>query len=270
MTFVPVIPFDGLAGWAFLNRTMERQKMAHSTSGSIQAQSQHFRENIANALRPTDITEDRRLLNVALTAFGLQEDIENRAFIERILEDGSLKENALANRLSDKRYLQLSKAFGFGDFSVPNTQISDFADKIIAKFHDNAFLQSIGTQSEDLRLALNFQAEVEQTVGSAASVDLGWYKLLGNKPLRQVVEVALGMPAGAGGGDIDQQLRLYQGRLERMFGSPDLAQFSEPEKQEKMIRLFLVRSEINTGTINNSSASVALSLLQTMPEPANN
>ena len=176
----------------------------------------------------------------------------------------------MANRLSDKRYLQLSKAFGYGDFSVPNTQISDFPDKIIAKFHDNAFLQSIGTQSEDLRLALNFQAEVEQTVGSAASVDLGWYKLLGNKPLRQVVEVALGMPAGAGGGDIDQQLRLYQGRLERMFGSPDLAQFSEPEKQEKMIRLFLVRSEINAGTINNSSASVALSLLQTTPALANN
>ena len=40
---------------------------------------------------------------MALGAFGLQDDINNRYFIRKILEEGTTNEDALANRFSDTR-----------------------------------------------------------------------------------------------------------------------------------------------------------------------
>lgn len=262
MSFQPVIPFGGYAGWVFLGRSIERQKDAMQASEQFQSQSSYFRETIPSVLTPKDLVNNRRLLSVALSAFGLEGDLNNRAFIEQVLEGGSLREDALANRLSDKRYLQLTQAFGFGDFSVPNTQLSDFSDKILAKYHDKEFITRVGNQNEDLRLALNFQSEIGQILEDGDSIDLGWYKLLGNRPLRQVVEVALGVPAGTGSGNLDRQLRLYQGKLERLIGSNNLAELVDPQKSEKLIRLFLVRSDIAAGQSALSSSGVALGLLQ--------
>jgi hypothetical protein len=59
---------------------------------------------------------DRRLLEVALGAFGLDDDIRNRFFIRKVLEEGTTSPSRrFANRLSDKRYLALAETFGFGD-----------------------------------------------------------------------------------------------------------------------------------------------------------
>ncbi|NIQ96891.1 MAG: DUF1217 domain-containing protein, partial [Desulfuromonadales bacterium] len=71
--------------------------------------------------------------------FGLQDDINNTYFVRKILEDGTLKEGALSNRLSDSRYRAFSSAFGFGDYPVPSTKISDFGSKMVDKFRRQEF-----------------------------------------------------------------------------------------------------------------------------------
>ena len=79
----------------------------------------YFAAKIGEIDSAEQLVSDRRLLSVALGAFGLHADIDNKYFIRKVLEDGVLKEDALANRLTDERYKSLTKAFGFGDFSVP-------------------------------------------------------------------------------------------------------------------------------------------------------
>ena len=64
----------------------------------------YFRENIGNVVTASQLVEDFRLRRVALSAFGLQDDLPNRAFIERVLGDGAIEPTALSNRLADKRY----------------------------------------------------------------------------------------------------------------------------------------------------------------------
>ena len=130
VSYQPIVPFSGFQGWKFLNRTMAVQKEAFVKSPEIQRDVDYFKANIGKINTAEELVADRRLLSVTLGAFGLDADIKAKAFIRKILQDGTLADDALANRLSDKRYLEMSRIFGFGDFPTPSTKISDFGKKI--------------------------------------------------------------------------------------------------------------------------------------------
>lgn len=269
MNFQPVVPFAGVPGWAFLTDTRERQQEAFNESSIIHRDTDYFRENIANAKTAADLVSDRRLLTVALGAFGLDEDINNKFFIEKILDGGVLNEDSLANRLSDPRYKEFSKAFGFGDFSVANTQLSDFPDDIVSAFQTRQFEVAIGDQNEDMRLALGVERDLGTILSLDTSDDGFWFSVMGNAPLRRVFETALGLPASLVGIDLDQQVKIFREKAERVFGDGEVAQFSDGDKMEKLTRLFLVRSEINSSAASFSSGATALTLLANAISPRN-
>jgi len=105
VTFQPVVPLGGLGGWTFLTRTLDAQQAAFRDAPALSRDVDHFRERIASVRDAQTLVADRQLLRVALGAFGLDDDIDNRFFIRRVLEDGSADPAALGNRLADKRYL---------------------------------------------------------------------------------------------------------------------------------------------------------------------
>ena len=63
--------------------------------------------------------DNRTLLKVTLGAFGLIDDLDNRAFIRRVLESDLTDSTSLANRLSDKRYQALAVSFNFNNEGGP-------------------------------------------------------------------------------------------------------------------------------------------------------
>ncbi|MBV1866503.1 MAG: DUF1217 domain-containing protein [Marinosulfonomonas sp.] len=262
MSFQPIVLSSGYTGWTFLARTKEDQQEALSETAQMRRETDYFRDNIANAKTASDLVADRRLLSVALGAFGLHDDIGNTFFIKSVLEDGTLDDGALGNRLSDKRYLAMSKAFGFGDFSIANTQLSDFPDKIITGYQDQEFELRIGTQDEDLRLALGVEREVGALLSTDTTDDGYWFLVMGNPPLRRVFETALGMPASLSGLDLDRQLLEFREKASQILGDSSVQQFSDPEKQEWLVRRFLIRTEAENSFASTSSGSVALALLQ--------
>jgi len=113
MSFAPILPLSGTAGWALLKRTMAAQTAALNASPEMARDADYFSANIGKITSADQLVNDRRLLKVALGAFGLEGDIANKAFIKRVLTDGTQSKTALANKLADKRYAQLSAAFGF-------------------------------------------------------------------------------------------------------------------------------------------------------------
>ncbi len=262
MSFQPVIPLPGLAGWAFLQRTRANLQQTYNASPDIKRDVDYFRANIGSVTTAKELVSDRRLLSVALGAFGLDDDINNKYFVQKILEDGTLKSDALANRLSDKRYLAMSKAFGFGDFSTPKTQLSDFADGIIAAYQDRGFEAAVGEQDPNMRLALG----VERDLGSILakdSTDAGhWFSVMGTPPLRKVFETALGLPVSVGRLDLDRQLGIFRAAADKVFGVKTLSEMSDPSKQEELIKNFLARSQIEAGVSPLVRGSAALALLQ--------
>ena len=263
MSFMPAVPLGGYAGWAFLKRTMPAQTAALAGSAAVRRDEEYFRAKIGKIDTAEQLVSDRRLLRVALGAFGLDNDINNTFFIRKVLEDGTLKTDALANRLADKQYLKLSAAFGFGDFKTPSSKISTFPDKILAAFQARQFEVAVGEQNPDLRLALNLQRELPVIAGKAGSTENSkWFSVMGNAGLRRVFEKALGLPAGLGALDLDQQLGAFKEKAQVQFGSDMVAQFSDPAKVEGLVRQFLLRSEAES-YLQSGGGNVALQLMQT-------
>ncbi len=262
MSFVPLIPYAGVAGWSFLQRTGAGQRSAFVNSNEMARDAEYFREHAASLQTAEDLVSDRRMLKVALGAFGLSDDINNRYFLKRVLEDGTLSNDALANKLSDKRYLEFSKAFGFGDFAIPRTQLSDFADKMIAAYQTQAFEASVGDQSNELRLAMNAERELSDIAAGTQSETSKWYQTMSSPPLREVVQTAFGFPSSFVALDLDQQLGALKDASQRYLGTSEVSDFADAEIREDLIRLFLVRSEVSGTGAALSGQNVALSLLR--------
>ena len=263
MTFQPVVISSGLTGWRFLQSTLETQKTAFETSAVIQSDVEYFRKNIRSVGSAADLVKDRRLLSVALRAFGLAEDIGNTFFIRKILEDGTSRPDALANRLADSRYKALSEAFGFGDLPVARTQLSYFANELVERFHQTAFEVAVGEQDNDMRLAMNTRRELSGLALSGGRPDTLWFRIMGNPPLREVFEVALGLPRSFGQLDLDQQLSVFRDKASRQLGTGEVADFADDRTVEKLIQRFFVRRQVTNNSL--PSASIALTLVQAIP-----
>lgn len=264
MTFTPALPLSGYAGWTLLKRTMTTQTAAFAASPVIKSDEAYFRAKIGKIDTAEQLVSDRRLLKVALGAFGLGDDINNRYFIRKVLEDGTLKTDALANKLADKSYQKFSAAFGFGNYATPSTKLSDFADKIVTAYRSRSFEAAVGDQDETMRLALNAERELAELATKSGSENTKWYTVLGSEPLRTVFETALGLPSAFGALDIDQQLSMIKSKARSQLGSDSLSQYSDAASMDKLVRRFLVRSEVNTLGTGASSAQNALTILQSI------
>lgn len=264
MIFQPVIPLGGLAGWAFLNRTIERQTDLFNTSPVIARDTDYFERTIGKVRTAEELVSDRRLLRVALGAFGLAEDIDSRALIRKVLEEGVGRDDALANRLTDRRYGKLAEAFGFGDGPAPRTQGAGFGTEIVQRYRRQEFEVAVGDQDQSLRLALNSQRDLSEIGTEETGVNTKWLRILGTPPLRRVFETALGLPQSFGQLDLDRQLEILKTRAARQLDLSDPAQLAEPGIQDQLIRRFLMRDQIN-GLAIQSTQAIALSLLQAAP-----
>ena len=264
MTFQPVLPFGGYAGWRYLVSNLEAQQKLFSQSSVQDRDREYFRDNIGSVSSAEELVSDYRLLRVALSAFGLQDDLSNRAFIERVLSDGIDGDDALSNRLADKSYYAFSEAFGFGTALPPRTQSPTFADQILTRFDRQSFEVAVGEVDEDMRLALTASREVPEIVAAGGSDATSWLTVMGNPPLRKVFETAFGLPSAIATIDIDQQIEAFQGGAERLLGASGFEQFSDPKALDELLKVFTIRAQVNAGISSTSPGATAITLLQNL------
>lgn len=263
MTFQPVVPFGGVAGWAFLERTREAQQNTFDNSATIVRDTEYFEQSIDKINTAEELVSDRRLLRVALGAFGLDDDIDNRFFIQKVLEGSISDQESLPNRLADKRYFAMAEAFGFGDLVPPNTAINTFGSEITSQFRERQFEIEVGEQSTDMRLALGVERNLNDLNSRDLSEDAAWYTVMANQSLRTVFERALSLPEFLGTIDVERQLEVFQDRARSVFGESSLNQFEDPEKLEDLRKKFLAQSELESGALSTTArGSAALTLLQ--------
>ncbi len=261
MTYQPIVVGSGLVAWGFMQRTMETQTNAFKNSFVVKRDTDYFVENIGKVKSAEDLVNDRRLLSVALGAFGLDKDLDNKFFVKTILEEGSTASDALANRLADKRYREFTKAFGFGDLGGPWHKKPEFGQKITEDFVARQFEQAVGEKDENLRFAMNAMRELDDIALSGKSDNTNWFSVMGNPPLRKVFETAFALPKEFGSLNLDKQLETFRGRLEKLTGDGEISQFVKTDAREKLVQRFLLMSQINNVSVA-SSGQIALTLLQ--------
>src|SRR5690606_31646250 len=131
---------------------------------------------------------------------------------------------------------------------------------IVAQYRARQFESAVGEVDNSMRLAMNFRREIGAV--AAGSEGAAWFTLLGSKPLREVVQTALGLPQEFARIDIDRQRDMIRDRMAAAFGDSSIAFFREPANVERVIERFLARAQITGMAAGNVATSPALQLLQ--------
>lgn len=260
MPISPVLPTSGLTGWKFLNDSLETQEALFNRSPDIQREVDYFNENIGDVKTLDDFMGDRRLLNVALSSFGLAEEIDKGAFVRKILEEGTEDSDAFAVRLNNSEYLEMARVLDFssGELSLSEDDISTITNS----YQQETFEVALGDVDETMRLALNFQREIAELADLDLSEDAGWFRVMGSVPLLTVIESAFNMPSGFSSLDIDKQKDLLSDKANSLFGGKSIDIFKDPEVIESAVSRYLLQEQIASGPSANTPGFAALSLLQ--------
>jgi len=259
MPIAPVLPTSGLTGWRFLNDSLETQEKLFNSSPDISRDVDYFNENIGDVKTLDDLMGDRRILKVALGAFGLGDEINKGAFVRKVLEEGTEDRSAFAVRLNNSDYLDMARTF---DFSSGELTLSDSQRANITKqYQEETFEVSLGEVDNSMRLALNFQRDIAEIADQGLSENAGWFKVMGSVPLRTVFESAFNMPSGFAQLDIDRQKELLSDKANSLFGGKSVDIFKDPEVIETTIRRYLLQEQVANGPSANTPGSAALSIL---------
>jgi hypothetical protein len=260
VSFQPQIPLPGIAGWKFLQRTQASQQAAFEKGAELQRDIAYFAEKIGEVTTSAELVADRRLLKVALGAFGLDAELDKRAFLRKVLDEGTLDPKSLANRLSEPAFRKLTEAFGFGNPGGARTGEPGFAAMIVAAYKTRAFEGAVGEADDNMRLAMTFRREMAEL--SQGPEGGSWFSVLGSRSLRAVMEKAYGLPTAFGKIDVDKQRDVMRDKTGAMFGVDNLTAFQDPGNVERVIARFLARAQMEQGVTATSPGAGALTLLQ--------
>jgi hypothetical protein len=266
--YQPILPFEGLAGWSFLNRTLEKQQAMFNRTAEVRRDVEYFMQNIGKADTAEKLVNDRRLLKVALGAFGMGDEIDKRALLQKMFEGGVEDPRSVANKLVDRRFKEITAAFGYGDAKGAQVDADGFAQAVAERYRERAFEVAVGAVNPDMRLAMNFEREIVKIAGGSGSANSKLFSLLGDKALRDVFEPALGLPKEFGKLDIELQAEEIDRRFRNRLGDGGLAELLKPEARETLLRDFFIRRSAEAGPAAGAPGSAALVLLQNAAAPA--
>lgn len=148
MTFQPVLPLPGLAGWNFLQETYDSQLDTYSKSPSIQRDIEYFKEKFAQPLAVEDFLSDPRLRRVSLTAFGLNGEEWKTGYIRNILEEVQDPESTFLQRLNNTQYTNFAESLEPANGFI--NLLSSEIDTIAARFAAESFELAVGSQNDSM------------------------------------------------------------------------------------------------------------------------
>ena len=260
MSFQPILPFSGLPGWRLLQGTLDKQLKHFASSPLLSREKSYFEENISKVQTAADLVADRTLLKVALGAFGLEGDIQNRAFIRKVLESDLGDPKSLSARLTDPRYKELAEAFSLSASGKAKTNAPGFAAAILQRYTVQSFEVALGEQDTAMRLAMTAKRELPKLALQDISDTSKWYRAMSQPPIRSFLETAFGLPSDFGKIDIDQQQSILADKALNQFNIGSFSELAQPENLEKVIERFHLRNQVSE-TSQMTSQSIAIALL---------
>ena len=255
----PAIPMSGLAGWSFLQSTYNRQLETFSDSASVKNDRAYMTEKLSKPVSLDDFMSDRRLLRVTMTAFDLGGEEWKGGFIRKVLEEAATPDSTFLDRLNNPAYTKFAQTFAFEDGTL--SLDADKIEQLGENFETAAFRIAVGDVDESMRLSLNYQQKIVDIAGTGSSNDAIAYRILGNPPVKAVLETALNLPSDISKQPIEKQAEILRDKLRSSFGISDLSQLTDPDNVNAVIRRFHVMETVNNGPSAMTPGYTALTLL---------
>ena len=226
------------AAYLSISTNLAKQQAATASNPQVKNDTAYYLANIGKVTSITDLVGNYRLFSYAMKAYGLEDMDYAKGLMTKVLQGGTTSSTALANTLTDKRYLAFARAFDFSGKGTAATQATAATTGTTAKYVEQSLEDNQGTQNPGVQLALYFTR-------NAASVT-NIYGLLADSNLLKVVQTAFGLPASATA-DIDAQAAT----LSKLVKVSDL---QDPAKVQKIAERFTAMWDLAG---NNNSSDVA-------------
>ncbi|WP_109314099.1 DUF1217 domain-containing protein [Pseudovibrio ascidiaceicola] len=172
--------------FSMLNRDLPGAKDRTAKDPEIAREIKYYEENFSKVETVDDLLNDYRLYTFMMKTMGLEDMSYAKGMVRKVLTEGTEDPKALANTLSDKRFLDLAEAFPFNkDGSIKGTfdWESEELDQRVVLWTDTP-----GEKIEDVdRLADYFQRKMQRDV-------LFTTQLLADPALYEIVTIALEVP----------------------------------------------------------------------------
>mgnify|MGYP003137843688 CR=1 FL=1 len=259
MVYQPVIPLSGYGGWKFLESTFDKQLEGFSDSATVRNDREYFLRQMSSPVAMEDFLSDRRLMRIALTAFDLDGEEWKVDFVRHVMEEAADPDSTFLKRLNNPSYTNFAKSFAVkdGKISLPEDTRTQLADD----FEIASFRSAVGEVDNNMRLSLNYKDKIASMAEEGVSESAILYKLLGDVPVRTVLETALSLPTEMRKLDIDQQAKILKERVFSVFSISKVSDLSKADMVEKAIQRFHAMDTVSQVKSSMSSASVALTLL---------
>lgn len=174
------------------------------------------------------LLKDRRTLEFVLSAFQLEEKVDAKGILKKLLTEDPVNDKSLANILSDPRYKAFAKAMEPLRLGSKPFSSATFVATLVKGYETNEFEKYQGEQTPGLREALYFK----RNIGGITKT----MQLLGSKALTEVVRVALGLPKEMGLLPVAKQAKLIEQHL-------DVSKFSDGKFVDRFIDRYLANND---------------------------
>ncbi len=223
-----------------------------------QTESTYYATTIGTISNVDDFLKDSRLVNYALSAYGLTKDSLSTTQLRQILTSDPLDPSSFINKPENAKYRPLDVAYNFGSdgkaISVPAKVVQDRSQLVTTAdgYIEQTMETEAGDQSTGAQLALYFLKKAPDIISP--------YQILADKALLQFTQTALGLSSMMSNADIDTQATMITKKL-------NLADLQDPTKLNKLIAQFSALYDVNNSDI--SSTSPVLQILQANSNSSN-
>lgn len=184
-----------------------------------------------------DLLSDPTVVNVLLTANGMQDQIGNTGLAKQVLLSNLSDPNSLANVMTDTRWKTLAETYNLQANGVKALQSPSVIAAITKGYAQMTWETTQDAATPGLSDALTFI----QQASSVTSVD----QLLGNATVRKVVTVALGIPQQIAFQSLTAQENAIASRL-------DVKKFQDPTFVQSFAQRFLIENSQQSGTSSST------------------
>ncbi|RLQ89590.1 DUF1217 domain-containing protein [Notoacmeibacter ruber] len=220
------------AAYQLTTQNIDRSLGIVKNDPMVGRETEYYLENIGNIKSAEEFVNDGRIFQYAMKAFGLEDMNYAKAFMRKVLEEGTDDKTAFANRLADNRYIEFAETFNFARYGETATTFTRAQQGTVDLYMRQTLEENEGEKNEAVRLAMYFERKAPDLQSVTG--------ILADSALSTVVRTILGMPEATATLNIDKQIEMLEGRI-------DIADFQDPDKLAGMIERFSAMWDMNNG-----------------------
>ena len=211
------------ANFRLITENLPRSLQTTAERPDVARQTEYYLEHIGEVDSIEEFIADHRLFSYAMKAHGLEEMTYAKAFMRKVLEEGTDDQDSFANTLVDTRYREFAETFNFQRYGETATSFDRTQQGTVDKYYRQTLEEQAGQQDEGVRLALYFARKAPDIENT--------FELLADRALLKVTQTLLGLSEATGALDVDKQAEMISKRL-------DIEDLKDPDKLNQLLTRF--------------------------------